>query len=94
MYDAHDFEYEKICSQLSLSFYQQLKLINWIRMEKVNLGQLDVMEITERILAREWNAPQYYFPTFQEDALLNSIKINDVVDEDGKYHNFHCTRVV
>jgi len=82
LYDTHDFEYEKICSQLSLSFYQQLKLINWIRMEKVKLGQLDVMEITERILSREWNAPQYYFPTFQEDALLNVIKMNDVIDED------------
>lgn len=43
-----------------MSFYEQFKFVNWIRMEKFKdeTGKLDVMEITERILAKEWNQPQ------------------------------------
>ena len=70
--------------QLKLSYYEQMKLINWIRLEKHKLGQLDVMEITERILAKEWNASQYYFPTFQNDALLHFINLDDKMDDEGK----------
>lgn len=60
LYQKHDFEYEKIKEQLKMSFYEQFKFVNWIRMEKFKdeTGKLDVMEITERILAKEWNQPQ------------------------------------
>jgi len=88
MYDAHDFEYEKIKEQLGLSYYQQLKLVNWIRFEKHNLpeGQsLDVMDITEKILAKNWNAPQYYFPTFQNDAFLHSIQFDESIQDEDQY---------
>ena len=72
---------------MGLSYYQQLKLVNWIRFEKHNLpeGQsLDVMDITEKILAKNWNAPQYYFPTFQNDAFLHSIQFDESIQDEGK----------
>ena len=56
---------------LNLTFYEQMKLINWIRKEKVDLErnkeELNIMDITERILAREWDNPQFYFPTYADD---------------------------
>ena len=48
-----------------------MKLINWIRKEKVDLErkeeELNIMDITERILARKWDNPQFYFPTYADD---------------------------
>ena len=69
--------------QLNLSYYEQLKLINWIRLEKHKLGELDIMEITERILNKEWNFSQFYFPTYQNDALLHFIQLDDKIEDEG-----------
>ena len=48
-----------------------MKLINWIRKEKVDserkAEELNIMDITERILARKWDNPQFYFPTYADD---------------------------
>jgi len=87
LYEKHDFEYEKIKEQLKMSYYEQFKFVNWIRMEKFKheTGKLDVMEITERILAKEWNQPQYYFPTYQDDAVLTTIEDTHIQDNDELY---------
>ena len=29
--------------------------------------ELNIMDITERILARKWDNPQFYFPTYADD---------------------------
>ena len=67
MKEVHDFDFEQIKNHLKLTFYEQMKLINWIRKEKSEKAEIDVMDVRERILAREWNSPQFYFPTFQDD---------------------------
>jgi len=68
---------------LKLSFYEQLKLINWIRKEKVDSGlDLNIMEIRERILGREWDNVQYYFPTYADDHLLQMLDFDDDIEED------------
>ena len=54
-----------------------MKLINWIRKEKVDLErnkeELNIMDITERILAREWDNPQFYFPTYADDHVSQDL---------------------
>ena len=54
-----------------------MKLINWIRKEKVDMERkgeiLNIMDITERILARKWDNPQFYFPTYADDHVSSII---------------------
>jgi len=90
LYSEHDFEFEKIKENLNLTFYEQMKLINWIRKEKVDLErnkeELNIMDITERILAREWDNPQFYFPTYADDHLLQYIDFDcSKIDEEDKF---------
>ena len=69
---------------MKLSFYEQLKLINCIRKEKVDSGtkEINVMDITERILGREWDNVQFYFPTYADDHLLQMLDFDDDIEED------------
>ena len=56
-----------------------MKLINWIRKEKVDMErkgeELNIMDITERILARKWDNPQFYFPTYADDHVSTIIRM-------------------
>ena len=56
-----------------------MKLINWIRKEKVDMERkgeiLNIMDITERILARKWDNPQFYFPTYADDHVSSIIRM-------------------
>ena len=56
-----------------------------IRLEKHNFGQLDVMEVTEKILNKEWNYSQYYFSTYQNDSLLHFIQLDDTIEDEGNF---------
>ena len=94
LYTEHDFEFEKIkgtildefssnhnifLENLQLTFYEQMKLINWIRKEKVDMErkgeELNIMDITERILARKWDNPQFYFPTYADDHVSTPLLV-------------------
>ena len=60
-----------------------MKLINWIRKEKVDMErkgeELNIMDITERILARKWDNPQFYFPTYADDHVSTALLVEYVV---------------
>ena len=57
-----------------------MKLINWIRKEKVDMErkgeELNIMDITERILARKWDNPQFYFPTYADDHVSTCMYVH------------------
>ncbi|KAG9342288.1 hypothetical protein JZ751_016790 [Albula glossodonta] len=87
MQESHGFDLHKLKETLDLRFYQQVKLVNYIRREihqcrcyacqqkfesKAQVLQhlteaSHVMEVPEK---SSWDQPQYYFPTYENDALL------------------------
>ncbi|XP_078272820.1 zinc finger protein 277 isoform X2 [Rhinoraja longicauda] len=84
---AHHFDLLKLKSEMGLNFYQQVKLVNFIRREihqcrchkcgerfSSQLETVNHMTETNHIVAlldrSAWDQPQYYFPTYENDALL------------------------
>ncbi|XP_026167258.1 zinc finger protein 277 isoform X3 [Mastacembelus armatus] len=100
MKDVHGFDLHKLRTDLNLRFYQQVKLVNFIRrqihqsrcygcQEKFEtradvLGHIvaegHVMQLPE---VSAWDQPQYYFPTYENDALLCALSDSDQ-DEAGE----------
>ncbi|XP_078076029.1 zinc finger protein 277 isoform X2 [Mustelus asterias] len=87
---AHHFDLLKLKSEMGLNFYQQVKLVNFIRREihqcrcnecgKTFSSKSEVvshMTETSHIMSlldrSAWDQPQYYFPTYENDALLCSL---------------------
>ena len=93
---VHDFDFVEIKSHLGLSFYQQIKLVNYIRRqlhlnacifcdkkvensgEEHNVYRQSLLEHMKKEghmkLPKdksEWDQPQYFFPTFENDNLLS-----------------------
>ncbi|KAI2648328.1 Zinc finger protein 277 [Labeo rohita] len=101
MEETHEFDLHKLKTDLSLKFYQQVKLVNYIRRELhqcrcyccqenfetkeelvqhlVNTGH--VMQLPE---VSHWDQPQYYFPTYENDALLTALSDSESESE-GPY---------
>ncbi|XP_072242597.1 zinc finger protein 277 isoform X2 [Leuresthes tenuis] len=87
MKDAHGFDLQNLKTELHLKFYQQVKLVNFIRRQihqsrcygcrqKFDcradilhhiVAEGHVMQLPEM---STWDQPQYYFPTYENDALL------------------------
>ncbi|XP_036376116.1 zinc finger protein 277 [Megalops cyprinoides] len=87
MQETHGFDFHKLKAELDLKFYQQVKLVNYIRREihqgrcygcqmkfgsKAEVlahltGSEHMMVLPEK---SDWDQPQYYFPTYENDALL------------------------
>ncbi|XP_020774807.1 zinc finger protein 277 isoform X2 [Boleophthalmus pectinirostris] len=97
MKDCHGFDLHKLRLDLSLHFYQQVKLVNFIRREIHQsrcYGCESRFESKQEVLQHltsenhvmklppmsTWNQPQYYFPTYENDALLCTLSDSD---EDG-----------
>lgn len=96
MKESHGFDLHKLRTDLSLRFYQQVKLVNFIR-RQVHHGRcygcqrrfpspadvLRHLESAGHVMqlpdASAWDQPQYYFPTYENDALLCTLSD----DEDG-----------
>ncbi|KTG32871.1 hypothetical protein cypCar_00003946 [Cyprinus carpio] len=98
MEETHEFDLHKLKTDLSLKFYQQVKLVNYIRRELhqcrcyccqekfetkeelvqhlVNTGH--VMQLPE---ISHWDQPQYYFPTYENDALLTALSDSESESE-------------
>lgn len=99
MKERHGFDLHRLRLELNLHFYQQVKLVNFIRRQihqsrcygcdqKFESRQ-DVLQhiSTEGHVMRlphmsTWNQPQYYFPTYENDALLCTLSDSDE-DEEG-----------
>ncbi|KAM9815484.1 zinc finger protein 277 [Syngnathus typhle] len=101
MKGAHDFDLQHLRAELKLSFYQQVKLLNFIRrqihqnrchacQDKFGCRGDVLRHLRERRHAmtlppaRAWNQPQYYFPTYENDALLCALPDSDGEDSDGR----------
>lgn len=88
---VHTFDYKKLKSDMNLTFYQQIKLINFMRRQlHLNLcifcserfeNKDDLLEHmqTEGHMkptddVTEWDQPQYFFSTYENDHLLHSLE--------------------
>jgi len=98
MRDTHSFDLSKIRINLKLSFYQQIKLINFYRRKLhecicpiclttfVNKeGTVDHMQesghITDVPALVQWDQPQFFFPTYENDHLLSLLEDIDASPE-------------
>jgi len=69
---VHDFDFVQIKSDLGMGFYQQVKMINFVR-RQVYLKKFPAPEQAAEFLisnTSEWNQSQYLFPTYENDNLL------------------------
>ncbi|XP_070558091.1 zinc finger protein 277-like isoform X2 [Ptychodera flava] len=98
MTDGHGFDLKGIATTLGLNFYQQVKLINYIRRQvyqktcpycqekfekKDDLSShLVSKDHTELPSMDTWDQPQYYFPTYENDTLLSLL--TDVNDAEDE----------
>ncbi|KAM3608755.1 uncharacterized protein V6R79_004180 [Siganus canaliculatus] len=100
MKDAHDFDLHQLKTRLNLRFYQQVKLVNFIRRQIHQsrcYGCQETFQSRDQVLrhlaaeghvmqlpdAATWNQPQYYFPTYENDALLCALSDSDDDDSGG-----------
>ncbi|XP_051918209.1 zinc finger protein 277 [Hippocampus zosterae] len=100
MKEVHDFDLQHLRAELNLRFYQQVKLVNFIRRQihqnrchacqgKFGCRGDVLRHLRERQHAmmlppiRIWNQPQYYFPTYENDALLCALSDSDGEESDG-----------
>uniref|UniRef100_A0A8C4FDX1 C2H2-type domain-containing protein n=1 Tax=Dicentrarchus labrax TaxID=13489 RepID=A0A8C4FDX1_DICLA len=102
MKEAHGFDLHKLRTELS-KFYQQVKLVNFIR-RQIHQSRcygcqekFDSRDAVLRHIAAEghmmklpdvstWNQPQYYFPTYENDALLCTLSDSDEEESDETNH--------
>ncbi|XP_030622368.1 zinc finger protein 277 [Chanos chanos] len=90
MQEAHGFDLHKLKTDLNLKFYQQVKLVNYIRREihqcrcfgcqqkfgskaEVVYHLTDTGHMMEPPATSVWDQPEYYFPTYENDALLTAL---------------------
>ncbi|XP_066284421.1 zinc finger protein 277-like [Branchiostoma lanceolatum] len=90
MMDAHSFDFRNVKESLELTFYQQIKLVNYIRRQ---VHQCICVVCQERFPSRAamldhmtsqghtglpdksvWDQPQYFFPTYENDTLLCNLE--------------------
>ncbi|XP_043234870.1 zinc finger protein 277-like [Amphibalanus amphitrite] len=94
----HQFDFPELKSRLRLSFYQQVKLVNYIRRQMVERACLFCQEtlptratLLEHLRAADhlrvpepsiWDQPQYFFPTYENDSLLYALEEAEGADDD------------
>jgi len=96
---VHGFDFAQIKLDLKLNFYQQIKLINYIR-RSIHLntcpGCNEEFEDRDTLLehlteschyvptsSSDWDQPQYYFPTYENDNLLCGLE-TELEDRDSE----------
>ncbi|XP_061780843.1 zinc finger protein 277 isoform X1 [Nerophis lumbriciformis] len=94
MKEVHSFDLHQLRTQLNLGFYQQVKLVNFIRRQihqnrcyacqgkfqsrgDVLRHIVDEGHVMDLPPVSAWNQPQYYFPTYENDALLCTLCDSD-----------------
>lgn len=91
MKESHDFDIELIQRMNKLSFYDTMKLVNYLRncqrleenpfgKDKASFKDGNIPEM------RLWNRPEFYFPVYDEDPLLTAIEDGEETDveEEGE----------
>jgi len=90
---VHGFDFLELRGRLELNFYQQVKLINYIRRSvhlNTCIGCGELFPSKELLLEHmtwsshhspslqsDWDQPQYYFPTYENDNLLFGLEDPD-----------------
>ncbi|XP_054890726.1 zinc finger protein 277 [Poeciliopsis prolifica] len=104
MKDSHGFNLHNLKMELNLNFYQQVKLVNFIRRQihqsrcygcqKKFDSRADMMDhiISEGHMMKlpetsTWDQPQYYFPTYENDALLCALSDSNDDEDNEPCHN-------
>ncbi|XP_027896513.1 zinc finger protein 277 isoform X2 [Xiphophorus couchianus] len=104
MKDSHGFDLHNLKMELNLNFYQQVKLVNYIRRQihqsrcygcqKKFDFRADMMDhiISEGHVMKlpetsTWDQPQYYFPTYENDALLCTLSDSNDDEDNEPCHN-------
>ncbi|XP_056907001.1 zinc finger protein 277 isoform X1 [Takifugu flavidus] len=100
MKESHGFDLHQLRTELDLRFYQQVKLVNFIRRQihqnhcygcqqkfDSREGILSHIQTEDHVMmlpdASAWDQPQYYFPTYENDALLCTLSDSDDGCEDS-----------
>ena len=97
MKDEHGFDFVSLRQEMQLSFYQQIKLINYVRRQVYLAKQEKYEYVISKIkddlkMSTKWNQPQYYFSTYEDDIMLCQIEDKEglfepedtfVIGEDG-----------
>jgi len=81
----HKFDFKHIRDDKQLSFYQQVKMINYIRREvhthacdgEVDPGAIAAGVLEQLTCNTRWKQPQYYFPACEDDSMLCHLEMND-----------------
>lgn len=92
---SHSFDFLAVKNENNLNFYEQLKMINYIRRQVLEVQCLSCsekfqshdelmshMEHTNHIVnfcldTKTWNQPEYFFPTLDDDNLINGLICDD-----------------
>jgi len=90
---VHGFDFDELKDNLKLNFYQQVKMINFIRRSvylNTCIGCSDMFDSKEKLLEHmtwsnhyqpnssvDWDQPQYFFPTFENDNFLFGLEDTD-----------------
>jgi len=99
----HDFDFIQIRNDLKLNFYQQVKMINYIR-RSIHLntcpGCGETFDDQDTCLEHvkslghhvpqnvaDWDQPQFYFPTYENDNLLCGLEDDDRESEDTGFQS-------
>jgi len=98
MKEVHGFDFQEISANMKLTFYQQVKLVNYIRRQvhlNTCIGCQEVLPDRDQLLehmawsnhcqpgdSRAWDQPQYFFPTYENDNLLCGLEELSGVDTD------------
>jgi len=100
MKEIHQFDFQQLRAKLKLTFYQQVKVVNYMRRQvhlNTCIGCHLVLSDRETLLehmkesdhmepgsVNDWDQPQYYFPTYENDNLLCGLEdlAEDGIDTD------------
>eukprot|EP00090_Calanus_glacialis_P031701 TRINITY_DN52697_c0_g1_i1.p1 TRINITY_DN52697_c0_g1~~TRINITY_DN52697_c0_g1_i1.p1 ORF type:complete len:476 (+),score=156.19 TRINITY_DN52697_c0_g1_i1:54-1481(+) len=101
---VHGFDFLKLKTELKLNFYQQVKMINFIRRSvhlNTCIGCADMFDDKDKLVehmtwsnhhqpgsAADWDQPQYYFPTYENDNLLFGLEDPDGDNKDSEDTGF------
>merc|ERR1711881_672927 len=81
---THNFDIDEISERAKLSFYDRVKIINYIR-KMVQEGKMNEQTIMTSIGKRPWDSIRYLFPTFEGDQLLYAFEAcNQLEEKDNK----------
>ncbi|KAJ9583011.1 hypothetical protein L9F63_022627, partial [Diploptera punctata] len=92
MLQVHSFNYSELCVKNKLNFYQQVKLVNYIR-RQIHMGRCPVCNESHEQLVLHmafaghfilpdkqlWEQPEYFFPTYENDSFL--CHLDDLQDD-------------